>query len=881
MGKIFIFDAVNYLFRSYYAIGPMTNNEGFSTSALYGFIRTIKKIITDFKPEYMAIVFDGEKGSASRKEIFSAYKANRAKAPLDLYAQFEKAFEFCTLAGLNPIKIDNFEADDTMAAIADLSKKNNFISYLCTSDKDLMQLVDENTFVLQVHKNNLIFDKNTVKEKYGVYPNQILDFLSIVGDNSDNIPGIAGLGPKGAIFLLEEFGSLDNIYNNLDKIAEKKKNILLSEKENAEISKKLATLNLDVKIPNEIDAYKIKKENSEKLKEFYKKMNFLSFLKDLENVPTFDFENKKEEYILINDEKSFYNLFENLKNQKEIAIDSETTGLDIINSELVGVGFCYENFKAYYLPLNGNIDKNLILEKLKDLLEDENIFFYGHNIKYDYHIFLNHNIKIKNISFDTLLASYLISPQNRKHNLDILCLEKFNINKIPIENLIGKGKNEISMKDVALDKISTYCCEDVDYTYRLKNVFQKILKEKNLETILYDIEIPLIFVLVDMERKGVYVNREKLLEMSKELKHQINLLEGEIFSLAGKQFNINSPKQLSEILFVDLGLPSFKKNFSTSADILEKLRGKSEIIDYIIKYREFNKLLTTYVDSLPNQINSKTNRVHTTYLQTGTATGRLSSINPNLQNIPIRTEEGKKIREGFEPQKNYSYVAFDYSQIELRLLAHFSEDENLIQAFNSNEDIHSYTASLVFNVDIKDVTADQRRKAKAVNFGILYGQSAFGLSEQLNITVKDAKNFIETYFARYKRIKPYLEECIERAQKYKVSHTLTKRQRPILEIDNKNPMIRQAAERLAINTPLQGTAADLIKIAMIKIFAETKKRDLKGFMALQIHDELVFEVLDSEVDIFKKFVKEIMENVFKLKVPLTVDIEVGKSLSEC
>ncbi|NGX33845.1 MAG: DNA polymerase I [Candidatus Anoxychlamydiales bacterium] len=883
MDKIFIIDAVNYLFRSYYAIGPMTNKQGISTSALYGFIRSVKKLIKDFSPKYVVCVFDGPDNRASRQKLYSEYKMHRKKAPDDLYPQFEIAFDYCSLAGIPALCVEGVEADDTMASIALFAKKKELETYLCTSDKDLMQMVDDKTFVLHAHKNNEIFDAKKVEEMFGIEPKQLLDYLAIVGDKSDNIPGIEGFGPKTATTLLKEFNTLDSIFDNLEKIAsEKKREVLVQEKEKAYLSKKLATLNLNVDIPKDKDFYLLKEQKKEKLEDFYKEMNFLSLLKTVNDQKKSD---ENLNYQLINTEKELNNLIENLKNEKEIVVDTETSGLSYLLAELVGIGLCVKPATAFYIPLNGDIDRNIVISKLKELIENENISFVGHNLKFDYHILLNIGIEIKNISFDTLLASYLINPQNRQHSLDLLALENFNIIKTPIKELIGTGKKQISMSDVPLDKISNYCAEDVDYTLRLKQIFEKDIFEKNLEKVLYDIELPLLKVLAKMERKGIFVDKDMLFIMSEEIQKKLKLIEGEIFSEAGKEFNINSPKQLSEILYVDLAITPPKKKgstFSTSADILEKLKGKSPIIDHILNFREYQKLLSTYVDAIPKQINPNTNRVHSSFSQSTTATGRLASKKPNLQNIPIRSEEGKKIREGFRPEKDgWIYLSSDYSQIELKFLAHFSEDPNLIKAFNNGDDIHSFTASLVYSVPIDEVTSKMRSNAKAVNFGIIYGQSAYGLSEQIGISPKEAKVFIDTYFERYPNILKYLETCKNEVHDKKIAYTIAGRQRPILEIDNKNPFIRASAERLAINTPLQGSAADLIKIAMIEIDKEITKRDLKGYMILQIHDELLFEIPFDEKEIFKSFVKDKMENVFDLKVPLSVDIEIGKNLAEC
>ncbi len=886
MDKIFIIDAVNYLFRSYFAIGPMTNSKGISTSALYGFIRSLNKIIKDFSPKYMVAIFDGPDSKQSRTEVFADYKMHRKKAPDDLYPQFQMAADFCELAGIPTLCIPNYEADDVMATVAKWSEKQKFFTYLCTSDKDLFQLINDNIVALNAHKDNLIMDSEKVKEKFGVNPNQILDYLSIVGDASDNIPGIQGFGPKTASQLLNEFKTLENIYSNIEKISSKKRQeVLIQEKQTAFLSKKLATLHLNVQIPTEKNFYFIKPKKAKELEDFYKEMNFLSLLQE-KNIK----EDKKQliekvNYILIDDEKKLQTLIQKLSTEKEIAIDTETTNLKPMQSELVGIGLCTKPQEAFYIPLNSNIAPKTVLSLIKELLKNEKIQFIGHNIKYDYHVLLNYDIEIKNIGFDTLLASYLLNPQNRRHNLDLLTLEKFNFTKTSIKDLIGEGKKQICMKEVDIDKITNYCCEDVDFTYRLKLLFEKEIKTKKLDKILYNIELPLLPVLVKMERNGIYLDTNKLSDMSQEVQKQLTQIEGEIFSEAGKEFNINSPKQLSEVLYIDLGLTPPKKkssSFSTAAGVLEKLKGKSPIINHIIRYRELQKLLSTYIDAIPKQINPNTKRVHTSFNQSITATGRLSSQNPNLQNIPIRTEEGKKIREGFIPQKNgWCYLSADYSQIELRLLAHFSEDPLLLNAFLKGDDIHAYTASLVYHVPIEEVTKKMRYSAKAVNFGILYGQGPFGLSEQINVPYKEASLFIKTYFERYQKVKQYLEECKNNIKKTEIAYTITGRQRPIPEINNKNPIIKQAAQRLAINTPLQGTAADIIKMAMIEIDKDIRQKNLQGYMILQIHDELLFEIPNNELDVFKKIVKNKMENAYPLKVPLIVDMEIGKNWSEC
>ncbi len=887
MEKFFIIDAVNYLFRSYYAIGPMTNDQGISTSALYGFIRSIKKIIKEFSPKYVIAVFDGPDNKQSRLAFFADYKMHRKKAPDDLYPQFNLAHDFCEMAGIKSICVPGVEADDTMASIATWAKDQKFEVYICTSDKDLAQIVQDNVYILNAHKNNLIVDKEKVKELYGIEPGQMLDYLSIMGDASDNIPGISGFGPKTASSLLQQFGTLDNIFNNIDKVQGKKKQETLKEqKDQALLSKKLASLNMEIDFPHEKDFFLLQKEDKEKLNNFYREMKFITLLKDLsEEKDKTSFPEQKRDYVCINDSESLKDLILKLSNEKEIAIDTETTGLDVMQADLVGIGLCYHKNKAWYIPLNGTISKDEVIKSIKQLTENPNISFYGHNLKYDFHILLKYGIEIKNICFDTILASYLINPQNRRHNIDRLVLEKFDVKKISIDELIGSRKNQISMKDVPISKVCEYCCEDVDFTFQLKEIFKKEIKDNDLSHVLYDIEIPLIPVLAKMEQHGIFIDKNIFQNLSIEFTEKLKLLKQEIFDNVGKEFNINSPKQLSEVLYKDLLIPAPRKKateYSTAAKVLEKLAHDYPIVEKILKFRGFQKLLSTYIDSLPQQVNIRTNRIHSTFNQSATATGRLSSQDPNLQNIPIRTQEGMRIREGFKPQKHdWSYISSDYSQIELRLLAHFSEDPELIKAFNNNEDIHEYTASLVFHVPKEEVTKEMRYMAKAVNFGIIYGQGAFGLSEQLKIPHREAAAFIKTYFERYPLIENFLEKCKQEAYETGKITTLTGRHRPLHDIYNKNPHIKAAANRLAINTPLQGTAADIIKLAMIEIDKEITNKGLEGFLIIQVHDELIYEVPDSEISVFKGLIRDKMENIYKLKVPITTDIQVGKNWKEC
>jgi DNA polymerase-1 len=590
-------------------------------------------------------------------------------------------------------------------------------------------------------------------------------------------------------------------------------------------------------------------------------------------------------YFLVDDEKELEKLFHKLEKHKEVAIDTETTSLTPMEAELVGIGFCVEPGEAWYIPCNGKLGRKKVTSALTSFFDQTKCSFYGHNLKYDLHVLENTQITVKKISFDTLIASYLLNPERRHHNLDELVLENFKFVKIPIENLIGKGKTLQSMLEVEIDKVKEYCCEDVDYTAKLKELFEEELKKRKLTSLFQDIELPLLTILQKMEREGIYLDVEKLEPIKKTLNSKIHHLKTKIFSLAKEEFNLNSPKQLSHVLFNQLGLkiPGRKKETtSTSADILEQLIQEHPIVEHILEYRGLEKLRSTYVEALPLSINPNTGRIHCTFSQSVAATGRLSCQNPNLQNIPVKGHEGTLIRSCFLPQKkHWSFVGGDYSQIELRILAHFSKDPELLHAFKSHQDIHAHTAALIFNVPIGLVTPEMRSQAKTVNFGVLYGQGPFGLSQQLHISMKEASDFIKKYFERYPHILDYLEHCKIEAKKHGVSRTLTGRERPIPELSNKNPMIRAAAERLAINTPLQGTAADLIKLAMIEIQKTIEEKKLQGKMILQIHDELIFEVPDEEISVFKKLVKEKMENVIKLNVPIEVHIAVGKNWAEC
>lgn len=887
MNQLYVLDVSGYIFRAYFALPSMTSPDGVSTNGLYGFIRSILKLFKEFGPEHLVAVFDGPDNKKQRKEIYEKYKANRVRLHEDLPEQIEKAKEFCDLIGIPHIEVSGVEADDTMGSIAVWAAREGTEVFLCTSDKDLCQLVGGQIKILNTWKDNLIVDSEKVEELYGVPPDQIVDFLAIVGDTSDNIPGIKGFGPKTTIPLLKEFGSLENLLANADKVKGKKQDVLKEEAEIAHLSKRLATIHTDIPFPKQKSFFVKSPADLAKLKAFYLQLGFNSLVKELDSVIQ-EIHGKREEptnYHLVNEENGLKELLTYLAKHKEIAFDVETTSLRPLEAQLVGIGFSVKENEAFYVPLNGTLSKEYILESLKPLLSNPAIGFYGHNAKYDLHVLANYNIQVANLCFDTILASYLLNSASRRHSLDILSLQYFGKVKTSIKELIGTGKKEISMEAVPLKKAADYCCEDVDYTLRIKNLLEKQIHNRKLENLLFDLELPLTRILEKMERAGMYLDKEKLALFSKELTQQIKEIEEEIYAFAGEKFNLNSPKQLSGILFDKLGIKPVKKTTtgqSTSAAVLETLAKDYPIAEKLLVFRSLEKLRSTYVDTLPLEINPQTGRIHPTFNQYVAATGRLACQDPNLQNIPVRTAQGRKIREAFKPQKRgWSFLSADYSQVELRLLAHLSEDPKLIKAFQNGEDIHAYTASLIFDIPLEKVTRTQRHQAKAINFGIIYGQQAYGLAQELGIEVRKAAEFIEAYLERYPHVFDFIDTCIKQARKTGKSVTMTGRERDIPEILSSNAVIRNAAERLAINTPLQGSAADLIKLAMLEIDRQLMQKKMESFMVLQIHDELIFEAPDTEIPELHFLVKNAMENVFSLKIPLVVDLAVGKNWAEC
>lgn len=889
MEKVYVIDASGFLYRSYFAIRNVTNAKGESTNALFGFIRSVMKLRKDFNPKHLVAVFDGPQSIKYRKDIYPEYKAHREKTPPDLSYQITWAKEACELMGIPFLAIPELEADDAMGSVAVWCATHGAEVYLCTSDKDLAQLVNDKIFILNTHKDNLILGAREVEETYGVPPHQMIDFLAITGDASDNVPGLPGFGPKTATTLLKQYGSLDYILNHPELFEGKKRETLIQNKEKAYLSQKLVTIHTIVDFPKEKDFFAIKSCNLPALKEFYAQMNFNSLIRELEKSVPSEIQpidiSESVSYTLVDEESALIALLDHLAKQKELCITTKTTHTQPMKAELIGIGFSIKPTEAWYLPTNGKLGLHRVIEGLKQLLHHTKIAFYGHNIKYDLQVLENYGIQVTQISFDTMLASYLLNSHSRQHSLEHLVLENFGKVLSSSTDFLGKGKSAITLFDALLDKVSNHCCESADYICRLKAILETQLQERNMLSLMNDLELPLLKILAKMERYGIYLDTACLKKISVEIMQQIAGLEKEIYAFAGEQFNLNSPKQLSEILFNKLGIKAPKKTatgLSTNADVLESLKAQYPIAGKILEYRTVEKLRSTYIDTLPSEIFPKTNRIHCTFNQTVAATGRLSCQDPNLQNIPIRTEAGRKIRMAFRPEKEgWSYLAADYSQIELRLLAHLSEDPVLIEAFNRGEDIHTHTAAAIFNVPLNDVTKQMRYNAKAVNFGIVYGQQAFGLAQEIGTDVKIASSFIEAYFQRYKRVKEYVEASKEQARQTGKTVTFTGRERLIPEIHSKNGLLRVAAERLAINTPLQGGAADLIKMAMRQIDQQLQHKKFSGYMILQIHDELIFELPDEEIALLEPLVRETMQGVLQLKVPLVVDIAIGKNWAEC
>ena len=890
--NFYLIDGYALLYRSHFALirNPLINTKGQHTSALYGFTNTLLKLIKEDSPDYIVAVFDG-KEKTFRHKMYPEYKATREKMPDELRSQLSILWDLVESFNIKSLLVNGFEADDIIGTLAIMGKKNNLNCKIISGDKDFMQLVDSNIKLHSPGKNGatIIYGPDEVKKKWGVPPSQIVDMLGLMGDSSDNVPGVRGVGVKTAVKLLEKYGSFEKILENADDIDNKKiRDSLKNESELAYLSKKLVTIKTDMDLDVDFKDLRLKEFNLKKLTNIFDELEFHKFKKELYYSKSIKKNNKiKKSYLIVDDDSKLSNMINELKNSKLISLDLETTSVNPIEADIVGFSFSINKNSGWYIPIifpnkkknifNGEDDLKTVLSQLKEILENEKIHKCGQNIKYDLLIFKRHNIYINSITFDTMIASHLIKPEERSYKLDRLSQEYLNYEMMPISQLIGVGKDQKKMYDVKLEEITFYAVEDADVCLQLV----KKLNDKILNDGLYDffqkIELPLIDVLTDMELNGVYVDKDMMKKMSLWMENKLLLLSKEIFKISGKEFNINSPKQLSEILFDEIGLKQVKKR-STDVTVLEFLKNTHPLPKKILEYRTIQKLKSTYVDTLPELINKDTGRIHTSFSQTITSTGRLSSSNPNFQNIPIRTNNGKEIRNAFVPQKTgWKIFSADYSQIEIRIMAHLSKDENLINAFINNEDIHARTSSNLFNVPIENVSNDMRRTAKIVNFGVMYGAGPYRLSQELGIPMAESKKIISSYFERYSGIKNYINNTLDFARKNKYVKTILGRRRYCYDILNDNQRIRSSIERAVINMPIQGTAAELIKIAMIAIHKNILINNFKSKMILQIHDELIFETPEDEIDKLKTMVLFEMENAMKLDVPLIIDYGIGDS----
>lgn len=924
--KLFLLDAYALIYRAYYAFirNPRINSKGQNTSAVFGFVNTLEEILRKENPTHIAVVFDSPLPSF-RHIKYEEYKAQREPTPEDIKASIPIIKEILQTYNIPILEIPGYEADDVIGTIAKKMATQKVNIYMMTPDKDYVQLVDDHIFIYKPRYGNNdfdILDKEKVLEKYSLsHPMQMIDMLALMGDTSDNIPGCPGIGPKTAQKLLKEFGSVENILNNTDKLKGAIKNKIEENKDRILFSKFLATIKTDVPIEVKIEDFKRKEIDEEALKRIFKELEFRSLLTRVlknesqkngtkkpvqgmlfENETT-KFENNTTEphslsentpsihstqhtYRMVKEEKKLIELCNKICSQKSVCFDTETTGVNPLLSELVGLSFAYKEGEAYYVPIDDDREKaQQKVDIFRPFFEDEKIEKVGQNIKYDILELRNYDIQVKGKLFDTMIAHYLINPEI-PHGMDYMAKMYLNYTTIHIDELIGpKGKNQKNMRDIDQETVCKYAAEDADITLKLKNILEKELRENKLEQLFNEIESPLIYVLADMEWAGVRLDLEALEQLAEEYRKEMNQIEKEIIEMAGIEFNINSPKQIGEILFDKMKIIDNPKKtktgqYSTSENELEKLRSKHPIIEKILEQRSLKKLLSTYIEAFPQLINPKTGKIHTSFNQTATATGRLSSSNPNLQNIPIRDERGKEIRKVFIPDKGCTFLSADYSQIELRIMAHLSKDKNMIEAFNKGQDIHAATASKIFKIPLEEVTPDMRRKAKTANFGIIYGITPYGLSQRLGISRSDAKKLIEEYFTTFSGVKRYMDESIAKAREQGYVETIFGRKRFLPDINSQNAIVRGYAERNAINTPIQGSAADIIKVAMNKIYKRLSDGGYKSKMILQVHDELDFNVHMNELDEVKNIVVYEMENAYPLIVPLKTDCNHGANWLE-
>ena len=901
------------IYRAHFAFikNPIINSKGINTSAIYGFLNTLLEVIKKENPSHIGVAFD-TKAPTFRSKMFKEYKANRQKQPEDIQIAIPYIKKIIKSFNIPILEKDGFEADDIIGTFANIfSKEKEIQIFMMTPDKDFAQLVSSNVFLYKpafMGRGIDILGEKEVLNKFKINRvDQVIDFLGLQGDSVDNIPGIPGVGPKTAQVLLAKYDSVEGIIKNKAEI----KGVLGDKIEqysgSAILSKSLAKIKTDIPVSTTFEDLILSKPNKEKLLALLEDLEFRTIKKRIYDMGLIieqeeqkkqqesqlrlfstsleTIESEKVSYSVVSS-REIYVFVEELKKQKQICFDTETTSLNIQEAELVGISISYKHKQAFYIPTLNKKERKNVTSLLKPILENKSVVLIGHNLKYDVQIMKKYNINISQNVFDTMLAHYLISPET-SHKLDSISESFLNHKTIPIEDIIGKkGVDQKNMKDIPVKDVYKYACEDADITFRLKSMLEKKIVKLKLEELLIKIEQPLLFVLADMEGNGVNIDVDFLTIMSKELFQRINKTEMKIYKKTGETFNISSPKQLGNVLFEKLKIEDNPKKtksgqYSTSEDVLQKLSKKNEIVDLVLRYREYKKLKSTYVDALPKMVSNKDNLIHTDYAQAVTVTGRLSSNKPNLQNIPIKTKLGRKIRSAFIPRNNNNIIlAADYSQVELRIMADFSQDKEMIKAFKEGQDIHQLTASKVFNVSLSSVDGTMRRKAKEVNFGIIYGISPFGLSQNLQISRAEAKEIIDAYFNKFSDVKNYIDNAIIKARKKKYVETLLGRRRYLRDIDSRNFTLRSFSERNAINSPIQGSAADIIKLAMIEISKWIKKNEFNSKMIMQVHDELVFDVCENELEYFQSNIKKIMENVVKLRVPLTVDLGVGKTWLE-
>ncbi len=880
--RLFLIDGTALAYRSYFAFirNPLINSKGENTSASYAFTNTLLKLIREERPEYIAVAFDTGKPTF-RHVRFPEYKATRQKMPEDMYQQIPRIYQIVEAMGLPVLEAEGFEADDIIGTLTERASGEGFEVLIVAGDKDFMQLVSSKVKMLVPggRKGEIeLMDKDAVLKKMGVGPELVTDVLALMGDSSDNVPGVPGVGEKTAKSLVSELGNIESILENPENIRKEKLRELIGKyADQARLSKELVTISKDVPVDVKVADLKFSGFDREELCEIFKDLEFTRFLKEVTESPE-----AQRNYQLVSEE-SVDQLVDKIKSAGKFVIDTETTGLNPMRVEIVGISISTASGEGYYIPVGHrdgpNVDLELVISKLKPLLEDESLQKCGQNVKYDTVILRRYGIETKGFVFDPMIASYLLNPSERQHNLDVLSLEHLNYKPIPIADLIGSGRGQISFAEVPVDKAAEYSSEDADITFRLWEVLRPKLEEKKLLELFEKVEMPLVDVLREMEMNGVSIDVDLLKEISAEMALGLGKLEVEIYRIAGEEFNINSTKQLGQILFEKLKLPTKRKTktgYSTGVDILEELAREHELPGKVLEYRQLAKLKSTYVDALPELVNPDTGRIHTSFNQTVTATGRLSSSDPNLQNIPIRTEIGSRIRKAFIPaDSSWVILSADYSQIELRLMAHLSGDSTLVESFRKGEDVHTKTASIMFGIFPQLVTPDLRRQAKTINFGIMYGMGPYGFSQRLGVTLEEARKFIDSYFATYPGVKDYMEKIISEAKKKGYVTTMLGRRRYLPEMESSNSRVREFAERTAINTPLQGTAADLIKVAMVNIHGKIKERKMSAKMILQVHDELVFEVPEPEVEELRSLAVEEMESALELSVPIKVDVGVG------